>query len=78
MLIFPDIIHPKIDNLVALGTQILKSMHFPNGTSKIDQCALVDGFSSLVQRLKVVETCVKTVEPFRALQVEAVFDADFP
>ena len=44
--------------------------------SKIDQC--VDGFSSLVQRLKVVETCVKTVEPFRALQVEAVFDADFP
>ena len=46
--------------------------------SKIDNCALVDGFSFLVQRLKVVETCVKTVEPFRALQVEAVFDADFP
>ena len=41
-------------------------------------CKSRDGFSSLVQRLKVVETCVKTVEPFRALQVEAVFDADFP
>ena len=40
-------------------------------------CRSRDGYSS-VQRLKVVETCVKTEEPFRALQAEAVFDADFP
>ena len=51
---------------------------FPNNTLKNrSMCRSRDGFSS-VQRLKVVETCVKTVEPFRALQVEAVFDADFP
>ena len=53
----------------------MKLANFQIRLPKIDQC--VDVFSS-VQRLKVVETCVKTVEPFRALQVEAVFDADFP
>ena len=53
----------------------MKLANFQIRLPKIDQC--VDVFSS-VQRLKVVETCVKTVEPFRALQIEAVFDADFP
>ena len=56
----------------------LKLADFQKKTLKNrSMCRSRDGFSS-VQRLKVVETCVKTVEPFRALQVEAVFDADFP